>query len=109
MFTPVKRIKSKYIQLLNEKQVENRKKQPYLKKVHLTKEEIMNWITKTCLLLMVVGGLNWGLVGVFNFDLVAFLFGQMSVLSRIVYTLVGIATVWAVIDYIYSPKIMVEE
>lgn len=58
---------------------------------------------------MVVGGLNWGLVGVFNFDLVAFLFGQMSVLSRIVYTLVGIATVWAVIDYIYSPKIMVEE
>lgn len=69
----------------------------------------MNWITKTCLLLMAIGGLNWGLVGIFNFDLVAFLFGPMTVLSRVVYTLVGIATVWAIIDYFYSPKIMVEE
>ena len=69
----------------------------------------MNWITKTCLLLMAVGGLNWGLIGIFNFDLVAFLFGQMSVLSRVVYSLVGIATLWAIIDYFYSPKIMVEE
>ncbi|MBE6445887.1 MAG: DUF378 domain-containing protein [Alphaproteobacteria bacterium] len=69
----------------------------------------MNWITKTCLLLMAIGGLNWGLVGIFNFDLVAFLFGPMSVLSRVVYTLVGIATIWAIIDYFYSPKIMVEE
>ena len=69
----------------------------------------MNWITKTCLLLMAIGGLNWGLIGIFNFDLVAFLFGPMSVLSRVVYTLVGIATIWAIIDYFYSPKIMVEE
>ena len=69
----------------------------------------MNWITKTCLLFMVVGGLNWGLVGLFNFDLVAFLFGQMTILSRVVYILVGLATVWAIIDYFYSPKIMVEE
>ena len=69
----------------------------------------MNWITKTCLLLMAIGGLNWGLVGIFNFDLVAFLFGPMSALSRIVYTLVGIATIWAIIDYFYSPKIMIEE
>lgn len=69
----------------------------------------MNWITKTCLLLMAVGGLNWGLVGLFNFDLVAFLFGQMTILSRVVYILVGLATIWAIIDYFYSPKIMVEE
>ena len=69
----------------------------------------MNWITKTCLLLMAIGGLNWGLVGIFNFDLVAFLFGPMTVLSRVVYTLVGIATVWSIIDYFYSPKIMIEE
>jgi len=69
----------------------------------------MNWITKTCLLLMVVGGLNWGAIGLFNFDLVAFLFGPMSILSRVVYILVGLATLWAIIDYFYSPKIMVEE
>jgi len=46
------------------------------------------WIT---LVLLVIGGLNWLLVGLFNFDLVAALFGQMSALSRTVYVLVGIA------------------
>ena len=39
--------------------------------------------------LLVVGGLNWGLVGLLGFDLVATLFGDASVLSRLVYTLVG--------------------
>lgn len=46
------------------------------------------------LILVIVGGLNWGLVGVANFDLVATLFGAGSVLSRIVYTLVGLSAVW---------------
>jgi uncharacterized membrane protein YuzA (DUF378 family) len=44
--------------------------------------------------LLVVGGLNWGLVGILNFDLVAALFGNMSILSRIVYSLVGLAAVY---------------
>ncbi len=44
--------------------------------------------------LLVVGGLNWGLVGVAHFDLVATLFGDMTVLSRIVYSLVGLAAVY---------------
>lgn len=44
-------------------------------------------------ILLVVGGLNWGLVGAFQFDLVATLFGEMSVLSRLVYVLVGLSTV----------------
>ncbi len=45
-------------------------------------------------LLVIIGALNWGLIGLFGFDLVAFLFGgQMSLVSRIVYTLVGIAGV----------------
>ena len=48
------------------------------------------WIT---LVLLVVGGLNWLLVGLFDFDLVAALFGDMSGLSRSVYVLVGIAAV----------------
>ena len=41
--------------------------------------------------LLVVGGLNWGLVGAFQFDLVAALFGEMSALSRTIYLLVGLA------------------
>jgi uncharacterized membrane protein YuzA (DUF378 family) len=44
--------------------------------------------------LLVVGGLNWGLVGAFDFDLVAALFGPMSPLSRIVYVLVGLSAVY---------------
>lgn len=42
-------------------------------------------------ILVIIGALNWGLVGVFGFDLVASIFGEMSVLSRIVYGLVGFA------------------
>ena len=48
------------------------------------------WIA---LVLVVVGGLNWGLVGIFHFDLVAAIFGNMTALSRVVYSLVGIAAV----------------
>ena len=44
--------------------------------------------------LLVVGGLNWGLVGLFNFDLVATLFGDASFLSRLVYSLVGACAVY---------------
>jgi uncharacterized membrane protein YuzA (DUF378 family) len=49
------------------------------------------------LALVIVGGLNWGLVGLFNFDLVAALFGEMSPLSRIVYVLVGVSALWQII------------
>ncbi|MEO6487755.1 MAG: DUF378 domain-containing protein, partial [Thermoanaerobaculia bacterium] len=45
-------------------------------------------------ILLVVGGLNWGLVGAFNFDLVAALFGAGSALARVVYVLVGLAAVY---------------
>lgn len=49
---------------------------------------IWQWIV---LILVVVGGLNWGLVGLFGFDLVAALFGEMTAISRVVYSLVGIS------------------
>ncbi len=55
---------------------------------------ILNTLT---LVLLIIGGANWGLVGLFGFDLVAALFGEMSVLSRIVYTLVGAAALWQLI------------
>jgi uncharacterized membrane protein YuzA (DUF378 family) len=47
--------------------------------------------------LLAIGGLNWGLVGVFNFDLVAAIFGEMSILSRIVYALVGLSAVYDIV------------
>ena len=50
------------------------------------------------LVLLVIGGLNWLLVGAFNFDLVAAIFGEMSPASRVVYVLVGIAAVWTLIS-----------
>ena len=43
------------------------------------------------LILVIVGGLNWGLVGLFNFDLVATIFGARSTLARIIYVLVGLS------------------
>jgi len=46
------------------------------------------------IILVIVGGLNWALVGIFNFDLVAAIFGDMSVVSRIVYILVGISAIY---------------
>ncbi len=50
-------------------------------------------------LLLVVGGLNWGLVGALHFNLVAALFGEMSVLSRIVYMLVGVAALYQALQW----------
>ena len=55
----------------------------------------MNMIDRIALALTVIGGVNWGLVGIFRFDLVAWLCGgQTAVLARIVYTLVGISALW---------------
>ena len=53
----------------------------------------------TAVALLVIGGLNWGLVGAANFDLVAALFGEMSPLSRVVYTLVGLAAVYRLLQW----------
>ena len=53
----------------------------------------VDWIA---LLLVIVGGLNWGLVGLFDFDLVAAIFGVGSALSRIVYILVGLAALYMI-------------
>ncbi len=63
----------------------------------------MRAINIVTLLLLIVGGLNWGLVGAFQFDLVAAIFGgQDSVLSRIVYILVGLSALWQLIPLFRS-------
>ena len=54
----------------------------------------MRSLDVAALALLVIGGLNWGLVGAANFDLVAALFGEMSALSRIIYVLVGLAALY---------------
>ena len=54
-------------------------------------------VDKIALLLAIVGALNWGGIGLFGFDTVAFLFGgQMSVFSRVIYALVGLAGLWCI-------------
>lgn len=59
----------------------------------MKKLNVLDWVA---LVLVVVGGLNWGLVGLFGFDLVATIFGEMSMLSRIVYVLVGVCAAYLV-------------
>ena len=54
-------------------------------------------LNKTALLLVIVGAINWALVGVFQFDLVAWIFGgQAAVVSRILYTIIGVAGLWCI-------------
>ncbi|MCE3253575.1 MAG: hypothetical protein K0Q67_2595 [Cellvibrio sp.] len=53
----------------------------------------VDWVA---MVLVIVGGINWGLVGLFQFDLVAAIFGAMSPMSRIVYTLVGLSALWMI-------------
>lgn len=56
----------------------------------------MKVIDTIALILVIVGALNWGLIGIFNFNLVDAIFGTMSALSRIIYTLVGISGIWSI-------------
>lgn len=53
----------------------------------------LSGLNVTALILLIVGGLNWALVGLLQFDLVAFIFGDMTLLSRIIYILVGLAAI----------------
>jgi len=59
----------------------------------------MRMFNTITLVLLVIGGLNWGLVGLAGFDLVAALFGDMSVLSRAVYALVGLSALWQLVAF----------
>ena len=55
----------------------------------------MKVIDYIALVLVIIGCINWGLIGFFSFDLVAVIFGDMSILSRIIYALVGISGLYA--------------
>ncbi len=64
------------------------------------KRNALLWVT---LVLVLVGGLNWGLVGFLHFDLVAAVLGKMSTLSRIVYALVGLSAVVEILALFRRP------
>jgi uncharacterized membrane protein YuzA (DUF378 family) len=53
-----------------------------------------DWVA---LVIMIIGGLNWGLVGLFNFNVVTAIFGDMTVVSRVIYIIVGLAAIWSII------------
>src|SRR3546814_8517779 len=57
----------------------------------------MRTLNIVTLILLIIGGLNWGLVGLFEFNLVAAIFGEMSLLSQIIYILVGLSALWQII------------
>lgn len=57
----------------------------------------MNILIKILAFVCLIGALNWGLVGIFGFDLIAALFGTMSLVSRLIYSLVGISAVLLVV------------
>ena len=53
-------------------------------------------IDKFALLLSIVGALNWGLIGIFSFDLVAFIGGNLTIVSRAIYTVIALAGAWCI-------------
>ncbi len=60
------------------------------------------------LILVIIGAINWGSIGIFGFDIVAALFGgQMAVLSRIIFTIVGLAGLWA-ISFFFKERPIIE-
>jgi uncharacterized protein len=61
--------------------------------------KVLDWVS---LVLVIIGGLNWGLVGIFQFDLVVFLLGSIPVLVNIVYVLVALAAIYMLVA---SPKL----
>lgn len=56
----------------------------------------MKVIDTIALILIIIGAINWGLVGIFNFNLVEAIFGGLSVITRIIYILVGISGLWGI-------------
>ena len=69
----------------------------YVKTINATKKGVKRMLDRICLLLVIIGSLNWGSVGLFQFDLVAWLFGGSDALvSRIIYTVIALAGIWCI-------------
>ena len=60
---------------------------------YMTRKNAMDWIV---LILVIIGGINWGLVGFFDYNLVDAIFGVMSTAARVVYAIIGLAALYAI-------------
>lgn len=67
------------------------------------KKGVVKALKVIALILVIIGGLNWGLYGLFNFDVVAMLFG-IGLAAQIVYVLVGVGALWLMIYYLFIKK-----
>ena len=56
----------------------------------------MKTLDSIMLALIIIGGINWGLIGIFHFNLVAAIFGDMTLIARIIYGLVGLSGLWGI-------------
>lgn len=63
-------------------------------KIYMKHLNVFDWVA---LILLMVGGVNWGMIGVFNVDLVSMIFGVMSILSRAIYVLVGVSALYTIV------------
>ncbi len=66
----------------------------------------MNILIKILAIICLIGALNWGLIGIFGFDLVAAIFGPMTLLSRLIYSLVGLSAILLVILSVRENKLL---
>ena len=56
-----------------------------------------NWLDITALILIIIGAINWGLIGFFEFDLISYFFGTLTAVTRIIFAVVGIAGIYSLI------------
>ena len=56
-----------------------------------------NWLDVVCLILIIIGAVNWGLIGFFSLDIISVIFGNMSMISRIIYAVIGIAGIYSLV------------
>ncbi len=67
-------------------------------------------LDRIALLLLVIGGINWGLIGIFQFDLVAFIFGgSAAILSRIIYVLVALSAIWCISLFFKENRLVTQD
>ena len=64
---------------------------------YFTKGQVIKMLDRITLTLLIIGGINWGSIGIFNFDIVGWIFGgQSALVSRIIYTVVGLCALWCI-------------
>ncbi|AIF80739.1 hypothetical protein I862_00870 [endosymbiont of Acanthamoeba sp. UWC8] len=61
-----------------------------------------NWMELAAFILTIIGAVNWGLIGTANFDLVKFIFGELTLMSRIIYSLVGASGIYLIATNLYT-------